>query len=136
MTLSLKKMLLLRTPFRYRNRVDYSSGYVSIHTTQRRREGKRSIYSKFQSNEVQENVALLDLHTFKEFFADPKALAEFLLSRAKVLVSTWMAKNAGPDMVGRRAPVGYSYELVSFPWVGSKNRAEKSTYVMQMSSYG
>lgn len=121
---------------RYKNRVDYSSGYLVFQTQTRRREGKRSSYSKFSSSEITENVCLLDLDTFKRFFADPKALAEFLTGRAKTLVTAWMEKNAGADKQGRRTPVQFVYSLQTFPWRGAKQREERSTFTLQLNTYG
>jgi hypothetical protein len=94
------------------------------------------VYSKYASSEVSDHVAILDLSTFRDFFAQPGELAEFLLSKGKQLVSSWMEKNAGPEMVGKRRPIGVTYNLVTYPWLNSKGRKESSVYTLQLSTWG
>lgn len=117
---------------KYKNKADYSSGFAVFHTSVPRVEGKR----KYANTENIEHVAILDLATFLEFFAQPVELADILVNKAKSLVSTWMEKNGGNDMIGKRRPISFTYLLAKYPWTSSKNRREESAYTLQLSSWG
>lgn len=107
-----------------------------VQTNSRRKDERRGSYSKYASSEISDHIAILDLNTFRDFFAAPDELGEFLLAKGKQLVFSWSEKNGGPEMVGKRRPLGVSWEIVRYPWITSKGRKEESCYTLQLSTWG
>lgn len=122
---------------KYRSKMDYSTGFGVIHTLGRKGEknGNQQNQQKYVTDREHEFIAILPLDIFLEFFADPIQLADVLTKRAKKLVAAWMERNGGKEKAGKRRPNQMCYTLCNCEWRTSKNKPEKSSYTLQLSTF-
>lgn len=123
---------------KYRGKYNYNGKYAIFSTTGFKSEKEKvALDSRYPSPKEHEFIAILSLDDFLKMFSDPAALADFLRKKAEVVCSQWNQLNSGPDMVGRRKPVGVNYRLGEHRWHPSRNQRleERSRYNLELSSY-
>jgi hypothetical protein len=83
-----------------------------------------------------EFIAILPLGVFMDLFSDSSEVWQMLKCRAETVLSDWMEKNKSAKMVGKRRPVGVTWNLCECAWKTSRGRQEeRSVWCLQISTF-
>lgn len=118
---------------RYRSKLNYSSGFA-VFSTWGVKGGYDRDGNKYDELKEVELVALLPLNVFTSIFANGPLLAENLEEKARGVLASWKEENRGVERADR-FHTSVAYELGSWRWRDGR-REEKSTYTLQLSSFG
>lgn len=93
--------------------------------------------TRYPNPKEHEFIAMLPMADFLKMFSEPKDLHKFFEDKANLVCSHWNQLNSGPEMVGKRKPVGANYTLAKNEWRPAKNPRleERSVYNLEISSY-
>lgn len=118
--------------FRYKELVDYSSGYCIVQTPKTK---TKYDLEKYPDRDMA-YIALLDVATFLRYFADPVAVAATIERRAREVMQRWRKVNGAKDSLGRRRPVDFDSEMSRFSFLDNKDKEQTSVYEYRLSTYG
>jgi hypothetical protein len=122
---------------KYKSKYNYDGRYAVLHTSGLKSDKeKKDGTDRYAVPREHEFIAILPLGVFLDLFSTAEDVEEKLRERAEVVIAQWNVQNKHKSKIGRRSPVGMTWDLCRCEWKTNKGRStELSKWCLQISTF-
>jgi hypothetical protein len=122
---------------KYKSKYNYEGRYAVLHTSGLKSDKERKdAAERYAVPREHEFIAILPLDLFLDLFRTASCVEDMLRKKGEEVLTAWRQQNKSARMVGKRRPVGMSWNLCNCQWKSGKGRQqETSIWCLQISTF-